>query len=97
MVEATARGLQFTAMIGILPDRRGSLSDYRSIRAWTAMAIGYRADPTQLPEALRERDLTPRQRKRLSKFVFTGQWGHPSSIGLNLWTPDLEPRRRNRG
>jgi hypothetical protein len=37
--------------------------------------------PGQLPGP-EERDLTPRQRKRLSKFVFTGQWGKPSPLTL---------------
>lgn len=78
-VEATARGLAVHQMIGILPDK--AREDYRipeHFEAWTAMAIGYKADPAKLPEALKERDLTPRQRKRLSKFVFTGQWGQVS-------------------
>jgi hypothetical protein len=46
------------------------------------MAIGYKADPAKLPDALKERDLTLRQRKPLSKFVFTGHWGQPSPLGL---------------
>jgi hypothetical protein len=48
--------------------------------AWTALAIGYAADPAKLPEALKERDLSPRPRKPLSEFVFTGKWGQPSPI-----------------
>lgn len=32
------------------------------------------ADPTTLPDALKERDLAPRQRRRLSDFVFAGHW-----------------------
>ena len=78
-VAATARGLAVHQMIGILPDKAREV--YRipeHFEAWTAMAIGYKADPAKLPEALKERDLTPRQRKRLSKFVFTGQWGQVS-------------------
>lgn len=83
VVEATARGLSVHQMIGILPDK--ALEAYQipeHFEAWTAMAIGYAADPARLPEALRERDLTPRQRKRLSKFVFTGEWGKPSPLAL---------------
>ena len=45
-------------------------------------AIGYKADPAKLPDALKERDLTPRQRKPLSQFVFTGKWGQPSPLVL---------------
>jgi nitroreductase len=83
-VEATARGLSVHQMIGILPDKAREI--YRipeHFEAWTAMAIGYKADPANLPDALKKRDLTPRQRKRLSKFVFSGQWGQPSALGLN--------------
>jgi hypothetical protein len=46
------------------------------------MAIGYKVDPAKLPDALKERDLAPRQRKPLSEFVFTGQWENPSSLAL---------------
>jgi nitroreductase len=82
-VEATARGLSVHQMIGILPDKAREV--YRipeHFEAWTAMAIGYKADPAKLPDALKERDLAPRQRKPLGKFVFTGQWGKPSPLGL---------------
>jgi hypothetical protein len=44
------------------------------------MAIGYKADPAKLPDALKERDLALRQRKPLNKFVFTGHWGQPSPL-----------------
>ena len=84
VVEATARGLSVHQMIGILPDKAREVYQIpENFEAWTAMAIGYKAELTKLPDAVRERDLTPRQRKRLSKFVFTGQWGQPSSLGLN--------------
>ena len=83
LVEATVRGLSVHQMIGILPDKAREL--YRipeHFEAWTALAIGYKAEPAKLPEALKERDLTPRQRKPLSEFVFTGQWGQPSPLVL---------------
>lgn len=83
VAEATARGLSVHQMIGILPDKAREV--YRipeHFEAWTAMAIGYKADPSKLPDALKERDLAPRQRKPLGEFVFAGQWGEPSSIVL---------------
>ncbi|HLX96998.1 MAG TPA: nitroreductase family protein [Verrucomicrobiae bacterium] len=86
-VEATARGLSVHQMIGILPDKAREI--YRipaHFEAWTAMAIGYKADPAKLPELLKERDLAPRQRRPLSEFVFTGQWGQPSPLGLKRGT-----------
>jgi len=82
-IEATSRGLAVHQMIGILPDKAREVYGIpEHFEAWTAMAIGYKADPATLPDALRERDLTPRQRKPLNKFVFTGQWGQASSLTL---------------
>lgn len=82
-VEATARGLSIHQMIGILPDKAREVYQIpEHFEAWTAMAIGYKADPAKLPDALKERDLIARQRKPLNKFVFTGQWGHPSPLVL---------------
>ena len=81
LVEATSRGLSVHQMIGILPDKARELfaipPDYEVL---TAIAIGYRGDPQKLPETLRKRDLTPRQRKPLNAFLFSGKWGNPSSL-----------------
>ncbi|MEH2002713.1 MAG: nitroreductase family protein [Nostoc sp.] len=83
VVEATARGICVHEMIGILPDKARDLFDIpEGFEAWTAMAIGYRGDPITLPDALKERDLSPRQRKPLDQFVFSGKWGNPSSLVL---------------
>ena len=81
VVEATARGLSVHQMIGIQPAKVREVYQIPDhYEAWTAMAIGYKADPAKLPDALKERDLAPRQRKPLSEFVFTGQWGNPSPL-----------------
>ena len=85
VVEATSRGLSVHQMIGIMPDKAREV--YRipeHFEAWTAMAIGYKADPAKLPDALKDRDLAPRQRKPLSGFVFTRQWGQPSIFTNNV-------------
>ena len=83
LAEATTRGLSVHQMIGILPDKARELYQIpEHFEAWTALAIGYKADPTKLPDALRERDMVPRQRKPLNKFVFTGRWGHPMPLAL---------------
>jgi len=83
LVEATARGLSVHQMIGILPDKAREVYQIpEHSEAWTAMAIGYKADPAKLPDALKERDLAPRQRKPLGKFVFTGRWEKPSPLVL---------------
>lgn len=74
--EATARGLFVHQMIGILPDvAREAYSIPDGAEAVTAMAIGYAADPETLSDQIKERDTTPRQRKPLAEFVFSGKWG----------------------
>ncbi len=83
LVEATTRGLCVHQMIGILPDKAREVYQIpEHSEAWTAIAIGYKGDPAKLPDALKERDLAPRQRKPLSQFVFTGKWGQPSPLVL---------------
>ena len=81
VLEATSRGLSVHQMIGIHPDKaRETYGIPENCEAWTAMAIGYKGDPARLPDALKTRDLAPRQRKPLSEFVFTARWGNPSSL-----------------
>jgi nitroreductase len=83
LVEATARGLVVHQMLGIFPDKARQVFDIpEGFEAWTAIAIGYRGDPTSLPDALREREHLPRQRKPLRQFVFSGKWGSPSPLVL---------------
>jgi nitroreductase len=83
VAEATARGLSVHQMIGILPDKAREIYQIpEHFEAWTAMAIGYKADPAKLPDALKERDLTLRQRKPLGKFVFAGKWGQSLPLAL---------------
>ena len=91
LVEATARGLFVHQMLGILPDKARETFDIpEGFEAWTAIAIGYRGDPTSLPETLRERERMPRQRKPLSQFVFSGTVGesfaaHPEAVTPHPW------------
>jgi nitroreductase len=81
VVEATSRGLSVHQMIGLLPDKAREVYHIPAhFEAWTAMAIGYKADPAKLPQTLKERDLAPRQRKALKEFVFAGKWGEPSPL-----------------
>jgi nitroreductase len=83
LVEATSRGLSVHQMIGIFPDKAREVFQIpEHSEAWTAMAIGYQGDASKLPAALKERDLTPRQRKPLDQFVFTGKWGQQSPLVL---------------
>jgi nitroreductase len=75
-IEATARGLAVHQMAGILPEKAkaefGIPDGYEVV---TGIAIGYRAKTDNAPEALRQRDLTPRSRRPLGEFVFAGSWG----------------------
>ena len=83
LVEATARGLVVHQMLGIFPDKARQLFDIPAgFEAWTAIAIGYRGKPSNLPEVLQERERLPRQRKPLPQFVFSGKWGTPSPFVL---------------
>jgi len=75
-LEATARGLFVHQMIGILPDKaRAVFRIPADVQPLTALAIGYAADPSGLPENLRDRELAARSRKPLAEFVFSGEWG----------------------
>lgn len=79
--EATARGLFVHQMIGILPDKAREVYDIpEGVEPKTALAIGYLADPSSLPEPYRGRDLAARERKGLSDFVFGGTWGTASPL-----------------
>ena len=80
-IEATSRGLSVHQMIGILPDNARAVYQLpEHFEAWTALAIGYQADPALMPDELKERDLAPRQRKPLKDFVFANQWGKTSPL-----------------
>ncbi len=75
-IQATSMGLFVHMMAGFYPDKVRELfkipEGYEPV---AAIALGYPGDPQTLPERLRERELTPRRRKLLQEFVFTGQWG----------------------
>jgi nitroreductase len=79
--EATARGLCVHQMIGIVPDKVRELYHVpEGVEPKTGVAIGYAADPNTLSEKLRERDLAPRTRKKLSEFVFERDWGTAAKL-----------------
>jgi len=82
-LQATALGLQIHQMAGIHPDKAREVfavpPDHEVV---AGIALGYPGDPASLPEQLRQRELAPRQRRPLEQFVYTGQWGNPSSITI---------------
>jgi len=80
-LEATARGLHVHQMIGLHPDKaRQEFSIPEGFEAWTALAIGYQAEPAALPQRYRDRDHSPRSRRPLSEFVFGGTFGESSGL-----------------
>jgi hypothetical protein len=80
-IEATARGLFVHQMIGIVPERVRELYGVpEGAEPLTAIAIGYLGDGGNLPEALQERDRTPRSRRPISAFVFENTWAESTQI-----------------
>ncbi len=83
-VEATARGLFVHQMAGFDPDKaRQVFAIPVGWDAIAAIAIGYPGDPDSLPQRLKERELAPRTRKPLSKFVMSGRWGQAAPFVSN--------------
>jgi nitroreductase len=81
VVQATAMDLVVHQMAGIHPEIiRTAYAVPDGYDPVTGLAIGYSGDPSSLPEEIRERELAPRSRKTLQKFVFSKTWGE---------TPDL--------
>jgi nitroreductase len=79
--EATARGLTVHQMAGILPEKARELYSVPGAHeVVTGIAIGYPGDPETLPEDLQKKELSPRSRKLLAAFVFSGKWGEPSPL-----------------
>ena len=65
-------------MVGFDPEKLRSAfqvpDDFESVACW---ALGYRGDPDDLSERLKQREIEPRQRKPLSDWVFS-EWGKPA-------------------
>jgi len=79
-VEATALGLAVHQMGGFDSDKaRQLLSIPDGFEPVVAFAVGYPDQPSTLPDDLRKRERAPRSRKLLQDFVYTEEWGKPSS------------------
>lgn len=72
-VQATAMGISLHQMGGFSPEKAIEYynlnEDYAPV---AAIALGYQGDPDQLPENLKSRELSPRNRKSISEFAFKG-------------------------
>ena len=77
-IQATAEGLFVHQMAGFDVEKAKTIfripANHEPV---AAMAIGYPGDVEALPDAVKQRTLSPRQRKPISQFVFTGEWGQP--------------------
>lgn len=80
-LEATARGMVLHQMAGILPEKAREVFNIpEQYQPVTGVAVGYLAAADTLPDNLRERDQSPRSRKPISEFTFTGTWGQTSPL-----------------
>ena len=74
-LQATALGLVAHQMGGFDPERAKATFAIPADHACMAMiAVGHPGPVDALPEALRERERAPRERKPLDRFVFEGGW-----------------------
>lgn len=79
-VQATALGLAVHQMGDFDSDKaRQLLSIPEEFAPVIMFAVGYLDHPGTLPDDLRKREQAPRSRKRLQDFVYTEEWGKPSS------------------
>ena len=79
--QATALGLVVHQMGGFYADRaREEFAIPDGYEPVAVLALGYLGDPESLPEDLRTRETAVRTRKPLEEFVFSGRWGHTSSL-----------------
>jgi nitroreductase len=80
-IEAVDLGLLIHQMAGFDVEKVRSLytipNGYDPVEA---IAIGYPGDPAQLPEKYYERELSPRSRKSIDQFAFTGRWGNVAPV-----------------
>ncbi|MDG4594349.1 MAG: nitroreductase family protein [Candidatus Contendobacter sp.] len=75
-LQAAALGLVAHQMGGFDSEQAKSRFSIPADHACLAMiAVGHPGPVEALPDALRERELAPRERKPLDRFVFEGGWG----------------------
>jgi len=81
VIQAVSMGLAVHMMAGFHVDMAREVFEIPTGHDPVAMiAMGYPGDPESLPEDLRKKDLSPRQRKPIREFVFSGKFGQPSGL-----------------
>lgn len=80
-IQAIEMGLYVHQMAGFDPDSARSLfkipDNYIPL---TVIAIGYPGDPSILPEQLYKRELSKRERREITEFIFSNKFGQISPI-----------------
>jgi nitroreductase len=78
-IQATELGLFIHQMAGFdVPKAREVFHIPEGYEPVAAIALGYPGDPDNLSERLQQRERSPRTRKPLETFVFSGDWNQPS-------------------
>nr|VFJ44513.1 MAG: Nitroreductase [Candidatus Kentron sp. DK] len=78
-LQAMALGLHVHPMAGILADKaREEYAIPPEFEPVTILAIGHLGDPGILPDALKEQEVAPRERRPLTELVFTDRWELPA-------------------
>ena len=73
--EAMSAGLYVHIMGGIVPQNAEKIFNIpENYKPFTMIAVGYPGDPEQLPEDLKLREVSPRQRKALDDIAFEGEF-----------------------
>jgi nitroreductase len=81
VVQATALGLMVHQMAGFDVEKaRTDLKIPDGYDPVAMIAVGYPGDADMLPEKLRQRELSPRERKPIAEFVFSAEWRRPASF-----------------
>ncbi len=76
--EATARGISVHQMIGIEPEiAKKAYNVPNDYEVLTSFAIGYTDLSGDVSDELNERDQTPRERRKISEFVYLNDWSSP--------------------
>ncbi len=80
--QATAMGLHIHQMGGFSAEAaRSALNLPATWAPVVALAVGYRADPQELAEDLRAREVMGRERRPFAEFVFQGSADDPADLG----------------